>query len=141
MNEAEYNARVSALRDEAPARLRYALRERLRQQGLSLAEISHRLAWRPDRTSRLLSGTHQLSVENLYAILNAAGIEAGDFLAELHGFAVVAAGGTARRIRLAIPQELLAQAVAEQLRQLVLEGLQEAAMEAVSGVRGKDLER
>lgn len=128
-------------REEAPARLRHALRERLRQQGISLAEISHRLDWRSDRASRLLSGTHQLSVENLYAILNAAGIEAGDFLAELHGFSIVVAGGAARRIRLAIPGELLAQAVAEQLRQLVLEGLQDAAAEAVSGVRGKDLER
>ena len=60
------------------------LKHRLAQAGLSMREIDRRLAWREGRLGKLLRAGEELKVEDLMAVLRAAGIGERSFFADLY---------------------------------------------------------
>jgi hypothetical protein len=69
---------------EGARRLAEALRRRLAQTGVPLCEIDRRLDWAEGTLGELLSGTAELRVKELLAVLRSVGIEERSFFAELY---------------------------------------------------------
>jgi hypothetical protein len=69
---------------EGAHRLSEALRRHLAHTGVSLGEVDRRLGWAENTLSELLSGTAELRVKELLAVLRAVGIEERSFFAELY---------------------------------------------------------
>ncbi|MGH9362316.1 MAG: helix-turn-helix domain-containing protein [Thermoanaerobaculia bacterium] len=60
-------------------RLRRALRERIRDAGLSLREVETRLGMGTDYLSQLLRGSMDLKAKHLFAVLELLEVDAGEF--------------------------------------------------------------
>jgi predicted XRE-type DNA-binding protein len=61
------------------------LRALLEQQGLRLQEIDARLGWPKNRTSKLFRQAHRPRIDEIFAVLQAAGLEPATFWRRLAG--------------------------------------------------------
>ncbi|MGH9361918.1 MAG: helix-turn-helix domain-containing protein [Thermoanaerobaculia bacterium] len=74
----------SANAEQELTRLRRALRERIRDAGLSLREVETRLGMGTDYLSQLLRGSMDLKAKHLFAVLELLQVDPGEFFLELY---------------------------------------------------------
>jgi transcriptional regulator with XRE-family HTH domain len=71
--------------EEGGRELAEALQRRIRQAGVSYAEVERRLGMGRDYLRQLLAGRVDLKVKHVLGVLAAIGVEPADFFAELYG--------------------------------------------------------